>query len=155
VNVTAVAASAGAGLSPTITISTPTKAHNGPIAITPINTITGYTPIQANTGTPPYPLAVSAQNGVFEGKNWSFQIGTNFLIDAGAQQEIGVIVPTPAGQSGPYFQCATTATGQFVNNHPGPYTTSYPIPTVGNPGPQPSFNLRQVPWVVRYFSIIN
>ena len=69
-------------------------------------------------------------------------------------QEVGVIVTADA-TNGITFQCATTPTGQFANPHAVPYTISYPIPVLGNPGPQPTFNARQVPWVVRYLSIIN
>jgi hypothetical protein len=47
----------------------------------------------------------------------------------------------------------------FTNAHApgalGAYTISYPVPVLGNPGPQPNLNVRQVPWVVRYLSIIN
>jgi hypothetical protein len=142
-----------AGQPPTITYAATPKAHAGPVAVTPVNTVTGYTAITAN-GAVPLQLQASATNGVFQGSPWSFKIGTNFLIDPGTQQEIGVIVATPPGQPA-LFQCATTPTGQFTQNHPGPYTISYPYPVGGNPGPQTNFDIRQVPWVVRHFSIIN
>jgi hypothetical protein len=152
VNVFSVNAPAAANQPATITISNPQKAHTGPLAITPVNTVTSYTAI---AGAPPYTLQASQTSGVFEGQNWSFQVGTKFLIDAGLpKQEVGVIM-TNDPNNGITFQCATSPTGQFANPHAVPYTISYPIPMLGNPGPQATFNYRQVPWVVRYFSIVN
>jgi hypothetical protein len=158
VNVISVNAQSAANGPPTITFSNPTKAHAAPFAITPVNTVTSYT---ALAGAPPYTLQASQTSGLFEGQNWSFQPGTRFLIDADKRdamgnplQEVGVILTADA-TNGITFQCATTPTGQFANPHAVPYTVSYPIPVLGNPGPQSTFNARQVPWVVRYLSIVN
>jgi hypothetical protein len=154
---------------PTIQTTPWTKAHAGPIAVTPVNTVTAYTQIQAGTGTPttPVQIAVSAVNGQFQGVNWNFQVGTIILLDAGSSvpgttPEPALIVSPPPvppaqGQSGSITIQSLNA-GGFQRHVPGPsggYTISYPIPVGGNPGPQTNFDMRQVPWVVRHFSIIN
>jgi hypothetical protein len=154
---------------PTIQTTPWTKAHAGPIAVTPVNTVTAYTQIQAGTGTPttPVQIAVSAVNGQFQGVNWNFQVGTIILLDAGSSvpgttPEPALIVSPPPvppaqGQSGSITIQSLNA-GGFQVHRPGPsggYTISYPIPVGGNPGPQTNFDMRQVPWVVRHFSIIN
>jgi hypothetical protein len=148
--------SPGPGLPPTITVSNPVKAHTGPVAITPVGTVTGYTAVGAGIKTP-LPLSASATGGSFEGLSWSLNVGTVFTLDVGPAQETAVVVPTPSGQTGVWFQSTNPA--GFQNQHPLPpnaaYTISYPIPVLGNPGPQPTLNVRQVPWVVRYLSIIN
>jgi hypothetical protein len=160
VNVISVNTPPGSGLPPTITISNPTKGHTAPFAITPVNTVSGYTAVTAGA-TAPFALVASAldytQGGLFEGTNWSFSVGTVFQLDVGSAQETAVVVSMPTSPNGLGFQ-STSPTG-FQNAHPQvpntPYTISYPIPVLGNPGPQPNLNVRQVPWVVRYLSIIN
>jgi hypothetical protein len=134
-------------------------AHSSPIAAIPVNTFTAYTPITAGSGATP--IAISGVNGL-QAPTGS-QPGTTVLIDFGAGQEPATVQaisqPSAPGQPWTVVVQAANATGQFAFNHnpgaPGGYTVSYPIPTPGNPGPQPNFNMRQVPWVVRYFSIIN
>jgi hypothetical protein len=144
-----------------------TKAHASPFAITPVNTLTAYDPIAK--GLNPATIQVSAainQSGTaligsFNGVPWTIQANTGIMIDVNSTQEPAIVtqVLPPAGPRLPprITVQSPNATG-FQFNHgagPTPYTISYPIPIGGNPGPQPSFNLRQVPWVVRYFSIIN
>jgi hypothetical protein len=146
-------------LPPTITIQGSNKTHSGPIAITPVNTFGGAT-VPAGTpitvGSGPVQIQISPQSTTFEGVPWNLQVGTNVLIwDVVNAPEVVQIVPPPAGQPpGIYIQAVNT-NGTFQYMHQSPFTISYPIPTPGNPGPQANFDMRQVPWVVRHFSIIN
>jgi hypothetical protein len=146
------------------------KSHSGPVAISPINTLTGYiatTPITVGSGTPGSPITiyVSAIGGTFEGVNWSLTPGTNVVLElekgpgsAMPAQELATVVgvqpSTVAGVPPTIMIQSPNGTG-FASAHTGAFTISYPVSTPGNPGPQASFNMRQVPWVVRYLSIIN
>jgi hypothetical protein len=130
------------------------KPHSGTVAITPVNTITASTPAAIAKNSPPVPVTFSQQSGVFQGASWSLQIGTYFLLwDVVNPPEVVQIVQLP-GQNGPFIQAAN-ASGQFQYPHQAQFTANYPIPVGGNPGPQANFDMRQVPWVIRHFSIIN
>jgi hypothetical protein len=178
VNVTGITQTAGSP--PVVTVNGNPNivlSHASPIAVTPVSTISAYTPIAAGSG--PVTINVSAVAGTFEGVSWSLQAptgtqpGTTVVVDTGRLPTLGS-PPTPnspaelavvqaVNQIGPGQYAVTlqaaNPTGLFQNNHAlaplGAYTISYPIPTLGNPGPQPRFKLREAPWVVKYFSIIN
>ena len=141
-------------------------AHTGPLAVTPVNTISAYTLItMGNPG--PVPVGVSAVSGVFEGAQWALQApsgnqpGTTVVIDVGTNQEAATVQAINQVGPGQYSITLQPAnpTGMFLKTHDptaqGAYTISYPIPVLGNPGPQTTFDRRKIPWVVRYFSIIN
>jgi hypothetical protein len=143
-------------------------AHTGPLSVTPVNTISAYTAIPPGSG--PVAVSVNAVSGTFQGTQWSLQAtsgtqpGTMVLIDVGPAKETAIVqsITPPASAGQPYTVVlqAANPTGMFnsTGHTPGSlgaYTISYPIPVLGNPGPQPNLNVRQVPWVVRYLSIIN
>jgi hypothetical protein len=172
----------GGGL-PGSFVATFNKVHTGPLAIsfatntfvgpnlslpgtayprpTPVAVGDGIPPSAANPAGNPKQIYVSGLGGVFQGQSWSYQQGTRVLLDAGPNQEVAVVVdtaPAMGGQPPSVLVVSPNATG-FQAAHPAtpntPYSISYPTPISGNPGPQPNFNARQVPWVVRYFSIVN
>jgi hypothetical protein len=140
-------------------------AHTGPLAVTPVNTISAYqvTITPGMTVTPPIPL--SAVSGGFQGVQWSLrgssqtQPGTVVMVDVGPNKEWAIVqTVSAAGQPPAVVLQSPNPTGFAFPHTPGTlgaFTISYPIPKLGNPGPQPTLNIRQVPWVVRYFSIIN
>jgi hypothetical protein len=138
------------GQVPTLTVAAATKVHAGPIAVTPVNTILANTTIPL--GSPSGTIQVSAVGGLFQGASWSFKPGTTILIDVAPNQQETAIVQAVSQQPNQITISSTSATG--FQTHTAPFTISYPIPVGGNPGPQTSFDIRQVPWVVRYFSII-
>ena len=96
------------------------------------------------------------------------QPGVNVLVDIGPilgatppgitpTAEVATVQSvTPYNPAGPTPPTITLnlALGHY-NTATNPLTITYPAPVTGNPGPQPNFNMRQVPWAVRYFSIIN
>jgi hypothetical protein len=118
----------------------------------------GIPPSAANPTGNPKQISVSALNGSFEGLPWSYQVGTRVLLDPGPNQEVAIVVGGSGGQPPSISVVSPNPTG-FQRPHPAtpntPYSISCPTPISGNPGPQPNFNFRQAPWVVRYFSIIN
>jgi hypothetical protein len=144
-------------------------AHTGPLAVTPVNTITAWATAIAPGATVTAPIPVSAVSGSFQGVQWSLQgstatqAGTTVMIDIGTNTEPGIVqqIIPPAGPGQPYSVILQSKTPAGFQKPHGPwaglgaYTLSYPIPTLGNPGPQANLNIRQIPWVVRYMSIIN
>jgi hypothetical protein len=139
------------------------KPHSFPVSITPISTLTVASPVSPS-GPPAAPSIGPGPNIQLTLNGTSLkgiQPGTWVVVDIGPLT--GGVAETVQVQSvTPYnalLNQSPTITVNLNNGHynlaTNPLTISYPIPAQGNPGPQPSFNLRQVPWVVRYFSIIN
>jgi hypothetical protein len=120
--------------------------HSFPVAITPVATL--------QVTSPPNPPVIPAglQTIIISGNSLNgITTNTNVVVDIGANQEtVNVLNATQASPGNP-----PTITAVFQKPHTAPFTISYPIPQPGNPGPQTSFDMRQVPWVVRHFSIIN
>jgi hypothetical protein len=133
-----------------ITVTPFTKAHSSPVAITPLPTLIVSSPPNANpipTGQQTVSITGPATPPSLNG----IRAGVNVLVDFPANPEVvNVMGVTPYAT--PQLP---TLTATFTKPHTTPFTITYPIPQTGNPGPQPSFNARQVPWVVRYFSTIN
>src|SRR5207244_1256839 len=116
----------------------PVLPHTGPIAVTPVNTISAYTGITA--GTPgPVTIGVSAVGGIFEGTQWALQKpsgnqpGTTVVVDVGNNQEAATVQDINQVGQGQWTVTLQPAnmTGMFQKNHDtsaqGAYTISYPI----------------------------
>ncbi|MBY0527740.1 MAG: hypothetical protein K2R98_30360 [Gemmataceae bacterium] len=91
-------------------------------------------------------VSVPTLSGKYEDASWGIGQGTVLVIDAGPNQEtVTVTAVDPVN---------LTFTATFNNAHPVGFAISNA--TLGNPGPQPSFDPRNPNYagVVRYFSII-
>jgi hypothetical protein len=118
-------------------------------------------------GTPSDPAAII---GEYEGIPWKITQRTKLTCEYGTMP--GTSVPRPVdvvvnqvqrfpGTGVPVFN----VTSPTFKPNSSPFVvvpwerdtvtnTDLPPPQLGNPGPQPRFNPRDYPWVVRYFSII-
>jgi hypothetical protein len=105
--------------------------------------------MNAMTAVPKAPadatVAVPVLSGTSEGLSWDIRPGCRLVVDVGAAQEVVTVTAVSPPDAAPAFQAS------FTKPHPA----GFAVTNLGNPGPQPGFNPRQQPGVVRYFSIID
>jgi len=90
-------------------------------------------------------VRVAVLDGKYEDVSWSIQPGQQLVVGTGSSQEIVTVASTPN---------ASSFTAVFTKPHVVGFAISNGL--LGNPGPQPRFEVRHPDYqsVVRYFSII-
>jgi hypothetical protein len=121
----------------------------------------------------PGALTGGTLTGSYEGISWAVKVGSTLQVEYGLDNGPGYgttrrtqtwtvtnvdVDSTDPNNPIPYFEVVVPRVGMSdARPHSSPFLVVPPEGSqqMGNPGPQERFNPRNVPWVVRYFSIIN